>query len=84
VWERAEGVFSTWDVFSQEGQFQKQVEVRISGNPVLDQLVMTDEGYVLKITNFLDRVLVTAGLRGVVNVGRDGEQLEVVCYKAED
>src|SRR6185436_19836367 len=71
TWERSDGVYSTWDVYSPAGDFQKQVVVRVPGNPVLDRMILSDNGDVLKITNFLDRALVSAGLRGVVNVGRD-------------
>jgi len=75
--------FTRWDVFSREGVFLKQVQVNVPGRPVLDYMLVTDHGYVVVIRNFLDGALTMMGVGGVVNVGRDQENLQVICYKVK-
>lgn len=84
VFEQPDGVFASWDVFSPEGEYIRQVEIEAPGNPVFDDMILTDDGYALVVTNLTDQWLVNAGLPSAAKyIGREGQDLEIVCYEFE-
>lgn len=84
VYERREGVFAGWDVFSADGAWMRHIEIEAPGSPALDAMILTDEGCALVVTNFLDQVNVLAGLPSYAKqMGRDGQGLELICYRLE-
>ena len=81
VFEQPNGVFAGWDVFSLKGEYLRHVEIEAPGSPVFDDMILTDDGYVLMVTNLTDHWLVNAGLPSAAKyIGREGQDLEIVCY----
>ena len=84
VYERRDTVFAAWDVFDASGSWTKHVEIEAPGSPVLDAMVLTDEGTAIVVTNFLDQVNVHAGLPSYAKqMGREGQELELICYRLD-
>jgi len=73
-----EGSFMAWDVFSNEGEFLKQVTADIPGTPGTDLLVLTDHGNAVMITGFWDAVL---AIMGAGSENEEAEPMEIVCYR---
>jgi len=71
------GVFTQWDVFDAQGQFDRQVQTTIPGRPGHDLLMLTEHGYAVKITGFWDAALSAMGAAS----DEDAEAMEIVCYK---
>jgi hypothetical protein len=78
MWEPPEGVFTTYDVFSPEGHFVKQVVIACDGDPVRDRLIFSGDDLVFKITGYWDAVL---NARGGGEEAPDAEPMAVTCYR---
>jgi hypothetical protein len=48
------GVLQTWDVFTAEGRFDRQVVLRAPGDGTRDRVILLDDGRVLVVSGFQD------------------------------
>ncbi|MBU8869504.1 MAG: 6-bladed beta-propeller [Gemmatimonadales bacterium] len=78
--KQPEGIFQTWDVFSPEGHFVRQVAVVCAGNPRTDRLVFLDDERAVLLEGFQVAALAMAG--GVSEVEEDeGVAIAVAMYR---
>jgi 6-bladed beta-propeller len=82
MWEPKPGVLHTYDVFSAEGEFIKQVDVRCEGSSDRDLLVFTKDDLVFQVTGFFEAILaMQAG--GAGSDESEAEPMEVICYRVK-
>lgn len=77
------GVFKTYDVFSADGAWLREVRVAVDGDPAYDDLIFLDDGRVLLVKGLVLARLTASGSQGAVfdEAGGEGE-LEVICCRA--
>lgn len=75
------GIMFTWDVFSPDGEFLKQVSAKCAGDGKKDSLIWTPDGDAILVTGFLDAAMSLQG--GGAAAGDDDEAppMEVVYLK---
>jgi len=56
-----EGIFHTWDVYTPDGQFTRQVAVGCPGNPLTDRLVFLDDKRAVLLEGFEEAAIAMAG-----------------------
>lgn len=79
--EQPKGIMFTWDVFSPDGEFIKQVSAKCAGDGMKDTLIWTPDGNAVLVTGFLDAALSLQS--GGASTGSDDEAapMEVVYLK---
>ena len=71
----------TYDVFSPDGDFVKQVTLQAEGSAADDVLVLAENGLVFRITGFWDSLVAMIGGQGSGSEDDDAEGMAVVCYR---
>ena len=81
-WVPPAGVFTSYDVFSPAGQFQKQVQVVCPGVPRQDLLFWTGENLAFMVTGYWESALARFGGTGATIADEDEpEPMSVICYR---
>jgi sugar lactone lactonase YvrE len=57
------GIMFTWDVFTPDGEFIRQVSAKCAGDGKEDSLIWTPDGNAVLVTGFLEAAIVAAGRR---------------------
>ncbi len=73
----------TYDVFSPEGDFVKQVTLKAGGSAANDTLVLAGNGLVFQVTGFWDALVAAIGGQGSGSMDDDAEPMSVVCYRVK-
>jgi hypothetical protein len=82
MWVPPAGVFTSYDVFTPAGRFQKQVNVVCPGNPRQDLLFWTGEDLAFLVTGYWDSALARFGGTGATIADEDEpEPMAVICYR---
>ncbi len=82
MWEPPAGVFTSYDVFTPAGRFQKQVRVVCPGVPRQDLLFWTGEDLAFMVTGYWDSALARFGGAGAAIADEDEpEPMAVICYR---
>lgn len=76
-----DGVMATYDVFTPEGEFTRQVRVPVDGNPRLDGLMFAGKDRLVLVKGFVDAIT-TLQTRGAATPDTEEEPapMEIVCY----
>ena len=72
----------TYDVFSPEGEFVKQVTLQAGGRADEDQLVLGGGGLVFRVTGFWDALTAVIGGSGSGSEDAEAAPMEVICYRS--
>lgn len=83
MWDSPEGIFTSYDVFSPDGVYQKKLNVICEGDPVQDFLFFAGDDLAFKVTGFWDAVLSRFGGQGETDEGEEPEPMSVVCYRVK-
>jgi len=76
------GVFKSYDVFTPEGVWLREAQVRCPGDPVHDDLIFLGDGRVLMVRGLVLARLTASGSQGAVFDEDDvPEAQEVICYR---
>jgi len=83
MWAPKEGVLNSFDVFSPEGEFLKQVDVIGDGSAADDMLLFGRGGLVFQITGFYDAVVGAVGGYSTSDEEEEEEEapMEVICHR---
>jgi 6-bladed beta-propeller protein len=81
MYEPEAGIFATYDVFTPEGDFDRQVRVICPGSSADDNLIFTGSDFVFQVTGFWESVLGANGGGGDEEEGTEPEPMEVICYR---
>jgi len=82
LWDTKPGVYTTFDVFSLEGEFIKQVDIVVDGNAANDALLLASGDMVIHIAGWQDSFVQLMG--GVMEEDESGEEaapMAVTCYR---
>lgn len=74
------GIMFTWDVFSPDGEFIKQVSAKCPGDGKKDSLIWTPDGNAILVTGFLDAAMALQGGGGAAE-DDEAAPMEVVYMK---
>jgi hypothetical protein len=74
-----DGLFAVFDVFDEEGRFQRQVALDMPGDPRRDGLYLLDDGRVVQVLGGLDAWLSQQGVEGTE---AEAPVLEIIVYEA--
>lgn len=83
--DQPEGILTTWDLFTPDGEFIRTVSARCEGDGSNDILFWTPGGDAVMVTGFTDASIALQS-RGATGNGEDGEEaapMEVVYLKAK-
>jgi len=80
MFEPEPGTFATYDVFTPEGVFDRQVKVKCEGDPAMDRLIFAGDDRAFQVTGFWDAVL-SANAAAGEDDGEEAAPMEVICYK---
>ncbi len=81
MWESPESVFTSYDVFSPDGVYQKKLDIVCEGDPVEDFLFFGGDDLAFLVTGFWDAALSQFGGNGSVDDGEEPEPMSVICYR---
>ena len=81
MFEPEPGYFATYDVFTLDGEFTRQVRVECPGSADEDRLFFTGGDLVFQVTDFWNAVLSATGGGGE---DEDAAPMEVICYRIAD
>jgi len=79
--EQPAGVTATFDVFTPDGVFDRQVRVACEGDGAQDGVFLLDERRVLLVKGYIDAVAAMFGGAGVETPGEEAAPMELVCYR---
>ena len=82
MFEPEPGAFATYDVFTPDGIFDRQVRIVCEGNPMVDRLIFAGEDRIFQVTGFWDAVL-SANAAGGEDDDEEAMPMEVICYKVK-
>ncbi|MFO7607999.1 MAG: hypothetical protein R6X35_02200 [Candidatus Krumholzibacteriia bacterium] len=82
--EQPAGVVATFDVFTPQGEFDRQVRVACAGDSAKDGIFLLDDERVLLIRGYVDAVAAQFGGGGVETAGEEAAPMEIVCYRRLD
>lgn len=74
------GIMFTWDVFTPDGEFIKQVSAKCPGDGKKDSLIWTPDGNAILVTGFLDAAMALQG-GGAAAEDDEAAPMEVVYMK---
>ena len=80
MWDSKPGVLQSFDVFSPEGHFLKQVDILADGSSAADLVVFARDDMVFQITGFYDALVAALGGFGT-DAEEEAEPMEVICYR---
>ncbi|MBK6735815.1 MAG: hypothetical protein IPG61_17395 [bacterium] len=75
------GIMFTWDVFTPDGEFIKQVSAKCAGDGKEDSLIWTPDGNAVLVTGFLEAALSLQGGGGAADDDKEAPPMEVVYLK---
>lgn len=75
------GIMYTWDVFSPDGEFLKQVSAKCVGDGKKDSLIWTPDGNAVLVTGFLDAAMSLQGGGAAKDGDDEAPPMEVVYLK---
>lgn len=78
--EQPTGIMFTWDIFSPDGEFIKQVSAKCAGDGKKDSLIWTPDGNAVLVTGFLDAAMALQGGAGAAD-DDEAAPMEVVYLK---
>jgi len=78
--EQPAGIMFTWDVFTPDGEFLKQVSAKCQGDGKKDSLIWTPDGNAVLVTGFLDAAMSLQG-GGAADDDDEAAPMEVVYLK---
>jgi len=78
--EQPAGIMFTWDVFTPDGEFLKQVSAKCQGDGKKDALIWTPDGNAILVTGFLDAAMSLQG-GGAAAEDDEAAPMEVVYMK---
>jgi len=81
MWDSPEGIFTSYDVFSPDGVYQKKLNIVCEGNPVNDFLFFGGDDLVFVVTGFWDAALSQFGGTGSTDDDEEPEPMSVICYR---
>ncbi len=81
MWDSPEDIFSSYDVFSPEGVYEKKYDIICEGDPVEDFLFFAGDDLAFVVTGFWDAALSQFGGAGGTDEGEEPEPMTVICYK---
>ena len=81
MWDSPEGIFTSYDVFSPDGVYQKKMNIVCEGDPVEDFLFFAGDDLAFVVTGFWDAALSQFGGSGAVDDGEEPEPMSVICYR---
>jgi hypothetical protein len=79
--DQPEGVFYTWDVFTPDGEFLKQVAAVCPGDGREDTLIWTPSGDAVQVTGFTDAVRSLQGGGGGADDDGEAAPMEIIYYR---
>jgi hypothetical protein len=80
MWDPKSGVLQSFDVFSPEGHFIKQVDVLAEGSSAADLVVFASDDLVFQVTGFYDALVTALGGFGT-DAEEEAEAMEVICHR---
>lgn len=81
-WQAKPGVLASYDVFSPEGDFLKQVQILCEGQADSDLLLFGAGDLVFRITGYAEAFL-NLTTEGGMTTGENADAMEVVCYRKQ-
>lgn len=81
-WAPPTGVFTSFDVFDDQGVFTEEVQFVCEGNPRRDMIFLSDKGLVFKIGGFWDAALSRFGGVGG-SEDEEAQPVTVTCYRVK-
>ena len=79
--DQPDGVFATYDVFTPDGKFDHQVQVRCEGDGTEDGIFILGEDRAVVIKGYIDATATMFGGAVVEEEGDEAEPMGLVCYK---
>lgn len=79
--EQPAGIMFTWDVFTPDGEFLKQVSAKCAGDGKKDSLIWTPDGNAVLVTGFLDAAMSLQGGGAAAEDDEEAAPMEVVYLK---
>lgn len=81
MWDSPEGIFTSYDVFSPEGVYEKKLDIICEGDPVEDFLFFAGDDLAFVVTGFWDAALSQFGGSGGADDEEEPEPMSVICYR---
>jgi len=81
MWDSPEGIFTSYDVFSPDGVYQKKLDIVCEGDPVKDFLFFAGDDLAFVVTGFWDAALSQFGGTGSTDDEEEPEPMSVICYR---
>ncbi len=81
MWDSPEGIFTSYDVFSEDGVYQKKLDIVCEGDPVKDFLFFAGDDLAFVVTGFWDAALSQFGGSGTTDEDEEPEPMSVICYR---
>ncbi len=81
MWDSPEGIFTSYDVFSPDGVYQKKLDIVCEGDSVKDFLFFAGDDLVFVVTGFWDAALSQFGGTGATEEDEEPEPMSVICYR---
>jgi len=81
MWDSPEGVFTSYDVFSPDGVYQKKLDIICEGDSRKDFLFFGGDDLVFVVTGFWDAALSQFGGAGGDDDDEEPEPMAVICYQ---
>lgn len=79
MWDSPDGIFTSYDVFSPDGKYQKKLDFICEGSSRKDLLFLAGGDRVFVVKGFWDAAMSRIG--AVKDNGEEPEPMSVVCYK---
>lgn len=81
MWASPQGVFTSYDVFSPDGVYQKKLDIVCEGDPRKDFLFFAGDDLAFVVTGFWDAALSQFGGTGATDEDEEPEPMSVICYR---
>ncbi len=81
MWDSPDGIFTSYDVFSADGVYQKKLDFVCEGDSRKDFLFFGGDDLVFVVTGFWEAALSQFGGTGADEDGEEPEPMAVVCYR---
>ncbi len=81
MWDSPEGIFTSYDVFSPDGVYQKKLDIVCEGDSRKDFLFFAGDDLAFVVTGFWDAALSQFGGAGDQDDGEEPEPMAVICYR---
>lgn len=81
MWDSPEGIFTSYDVFSPDGVYQKKLDIVCDGDSRADFLFFAGDDLAFVVTGFWDAALSQFGGAGASEDEEEPEPMEIICYR---